>query len=94
MSAITDFKVDSSEVPDSDDLLNRIRSRFKPLGDVDLPQPPREAIRELSTIPAFENEAQEHEFWENHDTTEYLDWSKARKVKLPNLKASDPTSGV
>ena len=38
----------------------------------------------LKPIPRFASEAEEREFWETHDTTEYLDWSKARRVKFPN----------
>ncbi|MDB5731431.1 MAG: hypothetical protein JWQ03_1326 [Variovorax sp.] len=38
------------------------------------------------TPPEFANEAEERAFWETQDSTEYLDWSKARKVALPNLK--------
>ena len=30
-------------------------------------------------------------FWEKHDSTEYLDWSKAQKVVLPNLKPTTKT---
>lgn len=33
-------------MPDSEAMLKRIRSRFAPLGDVTLPQRPREAMRE------------------------------------------------
>lgn len=39
-------------------------------------------------IPRFENEAQEREFWETHDSTDYVDWSKAERVRFPNLKPS------
>lgn len=50
----------------------------------------------LRPIPRFENEAQEREFWETHDSTDYVDWSKAERVRFPNLKpsskASDPDS--
>jgi predicted DNA binding CopG/RHH family protein len=42
----------------------------------------------MKTIPKFENEAEERKFWESHDSTEYLDWSKAKKINLPNLKPS------
>jgi predicted DNA binding CopG/RHH family protein len=42
----------------------------------------------MKTIPKFKNEAEEREFWESHDSTEYLDWSKAKRVNLPNLKPS------
>lgn len=40
------------------------------------------------TIPEFENEAEEREFWESHDSTDFLDWSKAETVNLSNLKPS------
>jgi predicted DNA binding CopG/RHH family protein len=42
----------------------------------------------LKPIPAFKNEAEERKFWETHDTTDYLDWSKAERVRFPNLKPS------
>ena len=31
------------------------------------------------------------EFWMTHDTTEYLDWSKARRATFPNLRPSTAT---
>ena len=39
-------------------------------------------------IPEFKNEAQERAFWESHDSTDYVDWSKAERVRFPNLKPS------
>ena len=42
----------------------------------------------MKTIPKFQSEAEERKFWENHDSTEYLDWSKATKTNFPNLKPS------
>ena len=39
-------------------------------------------------IPAFENEAEERVFWESTDSTDYVDWSKADRVRFPNLKPS------
>jgi predicted DNA binding CopG/RHH family protein len=42
----------------------------------------------LKPIPAFANEAEERQFWETHDSTDYVDWSKAQKARLPNLKPS------
>lgn len=38
--------------------------------------------------PEFKTEAEEREFWESHDSSDYLDWSKARDVRMPNLKPS------
>ena len=43
--------------------------------------------KKLKPIPHFNSEAEEREFWQTHDSTEYVDWSKAiRGVQFPNLK--------
>ena len=42
--------------------------------------------KKLKKIPEFANEAEEREFWLTHDTTDYVDWSKAKRVTFPNLK--------
>lgn len=47
--------------------------------------------KQLKTIPKFANEAQERAFWEANDSTDHLDWSKANKVTLPNLKPTTKT---
>lgn len=39
-------------------------------------------------IPKFKTEAAERAFWETHDSTEYLDWSKAQRMRFPKLKPS------
>jgi predicted DNA binding CopG/RHH family protein len=36
----------------------------------------------------FRNEAEERRFWETHDSSDYVDWSKAERVRLPNLRPS------
>ncbi len=41
--------------------------------------------------PKFKTEAEERKFWEEHDSADYLDWSKAEKVSMPNLKPSTKT---
>jgi hypothetical protein len=38
------------------------------------------------TIPAFKDEDAERDFWSKEDSTEYIDWSKAQRVPLPNLR--------
>jgi predicted DNA binding CopG/RHH family protein len=38
--------------------------------------------------PKFKAEAEERKFWETHDSSDYIDWSKAERVRLPNLKPS------
>jgi len=44
----------------------------------------------LKRIPEFRSEDEERAFWgaEGRDSTEYLDWSKARLARFPNLKPS------
>lgn len=36
--------------------------------------------RKLKPIPEFKNEQEEKEFWETHDSTDYVDMSKAVSV--------------
>jgi predicted DNA binding CopG/RHH family protein len=45
----------------------------------------------LKTIPKFASEAEERAFWEQQDSTEFLDWTTAQRVVLPNLKPSTKT---
>ena len=42
-------------------------------------------------IPKFGKENDEADFWAEQDSTEYIDWSKAEKWVLPNLKPSVKT---
>ncbi|MER9343873.1 BrnA antitoxin family protein [Mesorhizobium sp. M0601] len=39
-------------------------------------------------VPTFASEAEERAFWESNDSSEHVDWSKAERVRLPNLKSS------
>lgn len=49
-------------------------------------------MKKLKTIPKFKNEDEEDKFWSTHDSTEYIDWSKAAvNPALPNLKLSTRT---
>lgn len=41
--------------------------------------------------PDFKTEAEERAFWESHDSSDYVDWSQATPVRLPNLKPSTKT---
>ncbi len=45
--------------------------------------------KQLLPIPKFENEDEEFQFWSSHDTTDYVDWSKAEILSFPNLKPAD-----
>lgn len=42
--------------------------------------------RKIKKLPVFASEAEERAFWEKHDSSDYLDWSKAERMSLPNLK--------
>jgi predicted DNA binding CopG/RHH family protein len=44
--------------------------------------------KKLKQLPKFANEDEEREFWSTHDSTDYVDWSKAVRVEFPNLKPS------
>ena len=47
--------------------------------------------KRLKAIPKFATEAAERAFWEKYDSTNYLNWAKARPAALPNLKPSTQT---
>ena len=47
--------------------------------------------KQPKAVPKFASEAAERVFWETHDSTEYLDWSKSQKAVLPNLKPTTKT---
>jgi predicted DNA binding CopG/RHH family protein len=54
-------------------------------------RPPARAAAPRTAVPRFETEAEERAFWQEHDTTDYVDWSAAATVRLPNLKPSTAT---
>ena len=45
-------------------------------------------------IPVFKSEEEEREYWATHDSTEFIDWSKAQKSTLSNLKPSLKTISI
>jgi predicted DNA binding CopG/RHH family protein len=48
-------------------------------------------MSERKITPEFKTEAEEREFWESHDSTDFVDWKKAKSVAFPNLKPSTRT---
>jgi predicted DNA binding CopG/RHH family protein len=44
--------------------------------------------RKPKPVPAFRSEAEERQFWETHDSSDHVDWSKAERVRFSNLKPS------
>jgi predicted DNA binding CopG/RHH family protein len=45
----------------------------------------------MKKIPDFKNEDEERDFWAEADSSEYIDWKKAKKIVLSNLKPSVKT---
>lgn len=42
-------------------------------------------------LPKFNSADQERRFWAEHDSADYVDWNKAERVTLANLKPSTKT---
>jgi predicted DNA binding CopG/RHH family protein len=47
--------------------------------------------RPRKALPVFRSESEEREFWETHDSADDVDWTKAKRAVLPNLKPSTQT---
>jgi predicted DNA binding CopG/RHH family protein len=45
-------------------------------------------------IPKFKNEAEERLFWQQHDSSDYLDWSDAEEVVFSRLKPTTRTISI
>ncbi len=45
----------------------------------------------LTPLPKFASEAEERAFWEKHNSADYVDWTKAKRAALPNLKPTTKT---
>lgn len=48
-------------------------------------------MSKVKALPKFKTEAEERAFWETNDSSDYVDWTKAQSVLLPNLKPSTKT---
>ena len=51
-------------------------------------------MKTTKTIPTFKNENEERGFWEKNDTLEYLDTSKVKAVRFPNLKKTTKSISI
>jgi len=47
--------------------------------------------KRLKVIPEFANEDDERHFWEQYDSSDYLDWTQAQQVVMPKLKPTTKT---
>lgn len=45
----------------------------------------------MKKIPTFKTEDAERTFWARSDSTDYVDWSKGKRMVLPKLKPSVKT---
>ena len=39
-------------------------------------------MKKLKEVPTFKSEEEEFEFWSTHDSTEYVDWSRAARASF------------
>ena len=42
-------------------------------------------------MPRLKSEDAEREFWAAHDSTDYIDWRRGKRLTLPNLRPSSQT---
>lgn len=47
-----------------------------------------------ANTPKFKSENKERAFWVKHDSTDFIDWKKAKRTVLPNLKPSVKTISI
>lgn len=52
---------------------------------------PRKRASVSRPLPFFASEAEARAYWEATDSTEHVDWSRAKAVTTPHLKASTTT---
>ncbi len=51
-------------------------------------------MKTTKIIPTFKDENEEREFWEEHDTLDYFDAQKVKKVRFPNLKKTTKSISI
>jgi len=61
------------------------RPRYEPHGAKGL------SVIMKKAVPRFRSEDAEREFWASHDSADYIDWRKAKRATLSNLKPSSQT---
>jgi predicted DNA binding CopG/RHH family protein len=48
----------------------------------------------MKKVPSFKSEKEERAFWARHDSSEYVDWRRAKRVTLPELQPSLRTISI
>ena len=47
--------------------------------------------KRFKSIPEFASEDEERKFWEQNDSSDYIDWTQAQPVVMPKLKPTTKT---
>ena len=45
-------------------------------------------------LPEFKNEMEERKFWEEHDSTDYLNWEESQVARFPKLKPTTKSISI
>jgi predicted DNA binding CopG/RHH family protein len=51
-------------------------------------------MKTTKIIPTFKDENEERAFWEKNDSLDYIDTSKVKKVRFPNLKKTTKSISI
>ena len=51
-------------------------------------------MKTMKKIPKFKNEEAERDFWDKHDSSEYIDFDNAEAAQFPNLKPTTKTISI
>ena len=51
-------------------------------------------MKNLKKVPKFKNEDEERNFWSTHDSTEFVDWSNAKRGIFPNLQLTSKSISI
>lgn len=51
-------------------------------------------MKKVKKLPKFKNEKEEVRFWSTHDSTQYIDYSKGKRVLFSSLKPSTRTISI
>lgn len=51
-------------------------------------------MKTLKTIPTFTSQEEENTFWKKHDSSEFIDWNEAKKIRFPKLQMPKPSLSV
>ncbi len=53
---------------------------------------PKRSAKRNKVVPRFKGEKEEREFWDAHDSADYVDWSKATPVTSTPTRRGDATT--